>query len=151
MVTIDKKILLLIPLVIVLIITAAWAVYTIIHVNTPVRIGVLLPLIIGAMLPLLSLGGLAPTPGDAGPKEGLDLTLPIVLAMDVAFPLGAFAYAWRILGNRPGTRAAGEVSEKTGTGRVVVEIKQQPRRGRGTHSSAPRDRERDGLRGSGLG
>ncbi|HKA16490.1 MAG TPA: 30S ribosomal protein S2 [Myxococcota bacterium] len=42
------------------------------------------------------------------------------------------------------TRAAGEVAEKTGTGRVVVEIKQQPRRGRGTHSAAPRqDRERE--------
>jgi len=32
--------------------------------------------------------------------------------------------------------------EKVGTGRVVVEIKQQPRRGRGTHSAAPRERER---------
>jgi small subunit ribosomal protein S2 len=42
------------------------------------------------------------------------------------------------------TRTAGEVAEKTGTGRVVVEIKQQPRRGRGTHSAAPRaDRDRD--------
>jgi small subunit ribosomal protein S2 len=40
------------------------------------------------------------------------------------------------------TRAVGE-PEKTGTGRVVVEIKQQPRRGRGTHSAAPRERERD--------
>ena len=36
------------------------------------------------------------------------------------------------------TRGAGEVGEKLGTGRVVVEIKQQPRRGRGTHSAAPR-------------
>jgi hypothetical protein len=40
------------------------------------------------------------------------------------------------------SRATSEVSEKTGTGRVVVEIKQQPRRGRGTHSAAPRS-ERD--------
>jgi small subunit ribosomal protein S2 len=38
------------------------------------------------------------------------------------------------------TRVAGE-PEKTSTGRVVVEIKQQPRRGRGTHSAAPRERE----------
>ena len=67
-------------------------------------LGVLLPLIIGAMLPLLSLGGLSPTMGSrGGPEAGLDLSLPIILAMDVAFPLGAFAYAWRILGNRPGT------------------------------------------------
>jgi small subunit ribosomal protein S2 len=40
------------------------------------------------------------------------------------------------------SRAAGEV-ERVTTGRVVVEIKQQPRRGRGTHSAAPRERERE--------
>ena len=40
-------------------------------------------------------------------------------------------------------RGTGEISEKVGTGRVVVEIKQQPRRGRGTHSASPRERERD--------
>jgi small subunit ribosomal protein S2 len=38
-------------------------------------------------------------------------------------------------------RGTGEISEKIGTGRVVVEIKQQPRRGRGTHSATPRERE----------
>ena len=32
-------------------------------------------------------------------------------------------------------------ADKTATGRVVVEIKQQPRRGRGTHSAAPRRSE----------
>jgi len=44
------------------------------------------------------------------------------------------------------TRAAGgDISEKVGTGRVVVEIKQQPRRGRGTHSATPRaERDRGG-------
>jgi small subunit ribosomal protein S2 len=37
------------------------------------------------------------------------------------------------------TRSVGEPGEKMiGTGRVVVEIKQQPRRGRGTHTAAPR-------------
>jgi small subunit ribosomal protein S2 len=41
-------------------------------------------------------------------------------------------------------RARGGEPEKVGTGRVVVEIKQQPRRGRGTHSSTPRERERGG-------
>ncbi len=40
-------------------------------------------------------------------------------------------------------RVAGEVGEKRGTGRVVVEIKQQPRRGRGTHTAAPRKGERE--------
>ena len=43
------------------------------------------------------------------------------------------------------SRGTAEVSEKTGIGRVVVEIKQQPRRGRGTHSAAPRaERDRGG-------
>ncbi|MDH3520602.1 MAG: 30S ribosomal protein S2 [Myxococcales bacterium] len=36
------------------------------------------------------------------------------------------------------TRIKGAPSEKTTTGRVVVEIKQQPRRGRGAHSAGPR-------------
>jgi len=40
-------------------------------------------------------------------------------------------------------RAGSEAPEKSGTGRVVVEIKQQPRRGRGAHSAGPReDRDR---------
>jgi small subunit ribosomal protein S2 len=46
-------------------------------------------------------------------------------------------------------RATGEVAEKTGTGRVVVEIKQQPRRGRGTHSAAPRAERERGSGGGG--
>jgi small subunit ribosomal protein S2 len=44
-------------------------------------------------------------------------------------------------------RASSEIIEKPGTGRVVVWIKRQPRRGRGTHSAAPRaDRPREGER-----
>jgi ribonuclease E len=35
-------------------------------------------------------------------------------------------------------RATGAKPEKTATGRVVVEIKQQPRRGRGAHSAGAR-------------
>jgi small subunit ribosomal protein S2 len=45
----------------------------------------------------------------------------------------------------------GEISEKIGTGRVVVEIKQQPRRGRGTHSAAPRAERGDRGAGAGAG
>ena len=41
-------------------------------------------------------------------------------------------------------RARGGEPEKVGTGRVVVEIKQQPRRGRGTHSASQREREQRG-------
>jgi Flp pilus assembly protein TadB len=70
-------------------------------------LGVLLPVIIGAMLPLVSLGGLTPSlAGSPGPSQGADVTVPAVLAMDVLFPLGAFAYAYRILGSRPGTGSA---------------------------------------------
>src|SRR3990170_7216811 len=71
-------------------------------------LGVLLPLILGAMLPLLSLGGLgASLPAGSGPARG-DSGVPAVLAMDLLFPVGAFAYAYRILGNRPGTGSPGE-------------------------------------------
>ncbi len=86
-------------------------------------LGVLLPLIIGAMLPLLSLGGLSPALGSgAGPEAGADLSVPIVLAMDVAFPVAAFAYAWRILGNRPGTGAAGEPPRPAARRHTLVAI-----------------------------
>ncbi|MDD1702421.1 MAG: ABC transporter substrate-binding protein [Methanoregula sp.] len=44
MISIDKKNFLLIALIIILVAAGAWAGYTIIHANTPVRIGVLLPL-----------------------------------------------------------------------------------------------------------
>ncbi len=67
-------------------------------------LGVMLPVIIGAMLPLMSLGGLTPSIGGGSrPAPGTDLTVPAILAMDVLFPVGAFAYAYRILGARPGT------------------------------------------------
>ena len=44
MVPIDKNNLWLIPLILLIVAAAGWAGYTIIHANTPVRIGVLLPL-----------------------------------------------------------------------------------------------------------
>lgn len=44
MISIDKKTLWLIPLILVIVAAAAWAGYTITHANTPVRIGVLLPM-----------------------------------------------------------------------------------------------------------
>jgi len=70
-------------------------------------LGVLLPVIIGAMLPLISLGGVAPSLSEVNRgSQGRDLTVAIVLVMDVLFPAGAVAYAYRILGNRPGTGAA---------------------------------------------
>ena len=46
--------------------------------------------------------------------------------------------------------AKGE-ADKAGTGRVVVEIKQQPRRGRGAHSAGPDERGPGGPGGAGRG
>ncbi|TLZ59242.1 MAG: hypothetical protein E6K16_07505 [Methanobacteriota archaeon] len=70
-------------------------------------VGVLLPVIIGAMLPMISLGGLSPgILGSGRATSASDLTVPIVLMMDALFPAGAFAYAYHILGNRPGTASA---------------------------------------------
>ena len=71
-------------------------------------LGVLLPMIIGAMLPLLSLGGLGGgafgAPVTAGPNPAL-----IVIALDVAFPAATAAFAWYILGRRPGTLGAPDI------------------------------------------
>jgi len=88
-------------------------------------LGVLLPLLIGAMLPLLSIGGIAPSvsAGDR-PPSGPDLAVPTVIAMDLLFPLGAFAYAYRILGLRPGTGAPVEatVSRSRGSGIIAAAV-----------------------------
>lgn len=84
-------------------------------------LGVLLPLVLGAMLPLLSLGGIgAAVPATGRPAASSDSGVPVVLAMDVLFPLGAFAYAYRILGNRPGTGGSGESPPALRSGNLVV-------------------------------
>ncbi len=86
-------------------------------------LGVLLPVIIGAMLPLVSLGGLTPSlAGSPGPSPGADVTLPAVLAMDVLFPLGAFAYAYRILGSRPGTGSALDFTRPSKPRHLLVSV-----------------------------
>ncbi|MDE2043522.1 MAG: hypothetical protein KGJ69_00115 [Thermoplasmata archaeon] len=84
-------------------------------------LGVLLPMIIGAMLPMIFLAGLGNTlanPGSvsSGTSSGNPLqTTPLsvsdqitanvlfAIMLDVAFPVGAFAYASSILAKRPGT------------------------------------------------
>src|SRR5437773_2408913 len=74
-------------------------------------LGVLLPVIIGAMLPLVSLGGISPTTlGGSRPVQRTDVTVPALVAMDLLFPIGAFAYAYRILGSRPGTGGSIDVT-----------------------------------------
>ncbi len=67
--------------------------------------GILLPLIIGAMLPMLTLGGLDLTSiyhEEMADTGGLKLS-HIVLLMNFLIPFGAFIYSYKILINRPGT------------------------------------------------
>ncbi|MEW5936429.1 MAG: hypothetical protein AB1665_01240 [Candidatus Thermoplasmatota archaeon] len=67
-------------------------------------LGILLPLVVGSMLPLMALGSL-----DIAASAGLGMSaapsnpLAIILFMDIVFPLGAWLYARSILGRRPGT------------------------------------------------
>lgn len=67
-------------------------------------LGVLLPMMIGAMLPLLSLGGLGSVADRSAPPAGPSPWVA-VLALDVAFPVALAAFAWHVLGRRPGTLA----------------------------------------------
>ena len=68
-------------------------------------LGILLPLIIGAMLPMLSLGLISPDLGmdtvNAGNQS--DNVIGMAFLMDVVFPLTGALYAYHILGKRPGT------------------------------------------------
>ncbi|MFO7792671.1 MAG: hypothetical protein R6W73_06800 [Candidatus Saliniplasma sp.] len=75
-------------------------------------IGILLPLIIGAMLPMIALGGLDISSMDSSEtatQAGLSL-IHIVLLMNVVSPLGAFVYSYKILGDRPGTMSPPDVN-----------------------------------------
>ena len=76
-------------------------------------LGILLPMTIGAALPLLSTSfdpsafaqvgvGARAAPAPTNPA-------PLILLMDIAFPFAAFAYAYYILGQRPGTSSPPEV------------------------------------------
>jgi Flp pilus assembly protein TadB len=81
-------------------------------------LGILLPMIIGAMLPLMALQiptgssfqtstkTTSTTPPDIGSAIG------IILLMDVLFPVLAFIYAYYILGKRPGTATPPDVKSK---------------------------------------
>ncbi len=80
-------------------------------------IGVLLPMIVGAMLPMLALGGLNVSgmslAGERVSSGNSVVTLPlVVLLMNVVSPLGAFLYSYHIIGKRPGTRTSPNICEK---------------------------------------
>ncbi len=77
--------------------------------STPTTIlftlGILLPMVVGAMLPMMTIGSLQFEMDDGeGPSSGEGMNVwTLVLLMDVAFPLMTFSYAFYILGKRPGT------------------------------------------------
>jgi Flp pilus assembly protein TadB len=60
-------------------------------------LGILLPMMLGALLPMASMGGLS-----LGPWE-------MVVILDIVFPLATLAFAWNILGKRPGTSQPPEI------------------------------------------
>jgi Flp pilus assembly protein TadB len=63
--------------------------------------GILLPMILGSMLPMMSVSGMS-----IGAVQ-------LVLLMDVAIPLVSFGYAYSILGNRPGTTPPPHLVERS--------------------------------------
>ncbi len=91
-------------------------------------LGVLLPMIIGAMLPMIFLAGLGNaisnpgglSSGTAGnplqtttlsTNDQLIANIGFALLLDIAFPIGALAYASSILAKRPGTVVPPEAPE----------------------------------------
>ena len=71
-------------------------------------LGILLPMIVGAMLPMIALGniniGLSPNiDKNASGNSGDSSLIQIILLMNVIFPVSTFAYASYILGKHPGT------------------------------------------------
>ncbi len=93
-------------------------------------LGILLPMMIGAMLPMMalqvptgtSLGTTTETVQEDSPDIGG--ALGIILLMDVVFPLVAFVYAYHILGKRPGTATPPDVKSTLSVrdGRAITSI-----------------------------
>ena len=82
--------------------------------------GVLMPMIIGAALPILAIN--LPTMGSMEMTEAIPEappTVKIVLLMDIVFPLMAWLYAYRILGSRPGTSSPPRIRPNEGQGSAL--------------------------------
>ncbi|MCX8173627.1 MAG: hypothetical protein N3F63_03340 [Thermoplasmata archaeon] len=84
-------------------------------------IGILMPMVIGAMLPMISLVNInltIPTEGSSaaagitGAQQASDNTVTLVVLMDILFPVITFGYAYYILGRRPGTTPPPNVKSK---------------------------------------
>jgi Flp pilus assembly protein TadB len=87
-------------------------------------LGILLPMILGAMLPMISLGGLDLSYRDAGSgtlgQGGGVSPILVVLMMDVIFPTVAFVYAASILTRRPGSTSSLRVERRVIWNRRLV-------------------------------
>ncbi|UCF08835.1 MAG: hypothetical protein JSW28_03860, partial [Thermoplasmata archaeon] len=82
-------------------------------------VGILLPMVIGAMLPMMALGSLDVSflanyePGTTTTEPtGPDNTPLIVFLMDIVFPVATLGYAYHILGKRPGTTSPPKVESR---------------------------------------
>ena len=76
-------------------------------------LGILLPLVVGSMLPMMAIGTLDVSNLESGLSTGGDpraTAVITVLLMDVAFPGIAFAYAYSVIGRRPGTSSPPQVA-----------------------------------------
>lgn len=83
-------------------------------------LGILLPMVIGAMLPLLALGSLdfnfagesfTELDGGAIVTNQSDNSLLIIFLMDILFPVVTLGYAYKILGSRPGTASPPQIED----------------------------------------
>ncbi|MFO7991813.1 MAG: hypothetical protein R6U61_05920 [Thermoplasmata archaeon] len=85
-------------------------------------IGILLPLIIGAMLPMVALGGLdiTSTTTDEVTQSSIGISHTVLL-MDIIAPLGAFLYSYKILGDRPGTSSPPEIDKEGDERKILVQ------------------------------
>ena len=86
-------------------------------------LGILLPMILGAMLPMISLGGLDlsyQTASSGTTSRGGIHPVLVVLMMDVVFPAAALVYALNILSEKPGpTKTINFKAPRSGSKGVV--------------------------------
>lgn len=99
------------------------------HAPTTVlfALGILLPMVIGAMLPLMALqipsGASFETTKTNTPPD-IGGAIAILLLMDILFPGIAFIYAYHILGKRPGTATPPDVKSKLSSkdGKIITSV-----------------------------
>jgi Flp pilus assembly protein TadB len=92
-------------------------------------LGILLPMIIGSMLPMISMGGfqMGPQPETQTQESWAPVFVLSVLAMNIMFPMVALVYAKSILAKRPGVHTvaladAENSASKMAGGATVIAI-----------------------------